>query len=92
MKARQQAFMTQREKELALGTKRGTYNKYGVGGTEKKSKLQPVRLWCNTLILPKVLLSFADDEAENEDGDQPVDQRLKEPPAEVSRFSCSFTS
>ncbi|KAA0197151.1 Protein FAM50 [Fasciolopsis buskii] len=77
MKARQQAFMTQREKELALGTKRGTYNKYGVGGTEKKSKLQPV------------LLSFADDEAENEDGDQPVDQRLKEPPAEAENIKST---
>ncbi|OON14780.1 XAP5 protein [Opisthorchis viverrini] len=49
MKARQQAFMTQREKELALGGSKGA-NKGGQSGADKKTKLQPS------------LLSFADDE------------------------------
>ncbi|THD22809.1 Protein FAM50 [Fasciola hepatica] len=81
MKARQQAFMTQREKELALGSKRGIYNKSGVGGADKKNKLQPV------------LLSFADDEpdeqAENEDESGSSNQKLKTPSAETEDTNTS---
>ncbi|CAH8494409.1 unnamed protein product [Heterobilharzia americana] len=50
MKARQKAFMTQREKELALGNSRGLSHKSGNAALEKKKTLQPS------------LLSFADEE------------------------------
>ncbi|VDP81131.1 unnamed protein product [Echinostoma caproni] len=70
MKARQRAFMTQREKELALGAKRGLHNKSGIGGADKRNKLQPV------------LLSFAndepDEEGEDESEDQPGTQKFKD--------------
>ncbi|CAH8840201.1 unnamed protein product [Trichobilharzia szidati] len=50
MKARQKAYMTQREKELALGNSKGLSQKSGNAALEKKNKLQPS------------LLSFAEEE------------------------------
>ncbi|KAF5403635.1 XAP5-domain-containing protein [Paragonimus heterotremus] len=41
MKARQRAFMTLREKELALGGSKGICSKSGPNGSDKKTKLQP---------------------------------------------------
>ncbi|CAH8494406.1 unnamed protein product [Heterobilharzia americana] len=43
MKARQKAFMTQREKELALGNSRGLSHKSGNAALEKKKTLQPAK-------------------------------------------------
>ncbi|KAH8860876.1 Protein FAM50 [Schistosoma japonicum] len=50
MKARQKAYMTQREKELALGNSKGLSHKSENAALEKKNKLQPS------------LLSFAEEE------------------------------
>ncbi|CAH8617011.1 unnamed protein product [Dicrocoelium dendriticum] len=69
MKARQRAFMTQREKELALGRSKGLYGRPGHGGTDKKNKLQPS------------LLSFEEEEGEEDEEEELKEKNESTPTA-----------
>lgn len=58
MKARQKAYLTQREKELALGNSKGLSHKSENSTLEKKNKLQPVGLFVCTYLYDVVFVVF----------------------------------